>query len=57
MNLHLILMHTHPTTATDPTPNTMGGGGGKVWGLFGESGAAALRGYKYVGVDHSLTYK
>jgi hypothetical protein len=29
----------------------------KTWGLFDDDGAEALRNYKYVGQDLSLTYK
>lgn len=29
----------------------------RSWGLFDDEGAEALRGYKYVGQDLSLTYK
>lgn len=51
---HLRSRSRHPNTQTT---NRQTMGVSKAWGLFDDKGAEALRNYKYVGVDKSLSYK
>jgi hypothetical protein len=49
--------HTHTHIYIHPHTSQPAMGATRRWGLFDDEGAEALRSYKYVGQDLSLTYK